>query len=320
MENHRITETDIWAYVSNNADLETMKRVELWKASDQYDPDLFQEITKIYSSTRQVVDNSNIQKAKESFFEKVSKPSSNKTTFSKEFLKYAAAISLLIFTAIYFFWNEGEKTTIRTAFGEQKEIQLPDGTKVWLNSSSSLSYNPDLPRNTYLEGEAFFEVVKNEKVPFTVDTHDALKVKVLGTSFNIKSYSQNAYTETVLVEGKVELSSPDFGEKIQMLPNDKVVFIKDDKRLIKSTVGIAQDFTSWRDGQYRFMDKSFKEIALDLEIQNNVKIQFQNDKIANSKFTGSFERETTVKEILETLQLTKSFKYHQSSDGIWVVE
>ncbi|WP_420602165.1 FecR family protein [Flagellimonas sp.] len=321
MEDHRITETDIWAYVLNNADKKTVERVELWIGSNHYDPYLYERIKNLHKITKEeAVGDSDIQKAKEKFFDSVGQEVSDRRRFIRKFMRYAAVLAVLSTSLMYFFYNNDSKVTIKTVYGEQKEIELPDGSKVWMNSSSQLSYQKSHPRNIYLEGEAFFEVMRDEQVPFTVETHDQIKIKVLGTSFNVKSYTQKTYTETVLLEGKVELSSLSSDEKIQMIPNDKITFLRNGKKLVQSKVDTPTSFVSWKEGILQFSDKPFREIATDLAIQHNIKIRFKNDKIANSKFTGSFEQETPIEEILETLQLTKSFNYHQSSYGNWVVE
>ncbi|MEX0275735.1 MAG: FecR family protein [Flavobacteriaceae bacterium] len=320
MEDHRITETDIWAYVSGNADGETTRRVELWKQSKAYDPKWFEDLAQMYQLTGEMPqEEPNVQNAKLKFFKAVEGPGMGRSRFLREFVKYAAAIVLLA-SGIYFLYDPSEKIVVQTTFGEQKEVHLPDGTQIWLNASSRLSYETASPRKMLLEGEAFFKVVKNEKVPFTVDTHDGIKIKVLGTSFNVKSYRQKEYTETVLLEGKVELSSRNFPNKVEMSPNDKILFLGRERKLVRSTVAKPNELIAWKDGALHFSDKPFWEIAADLEIQRNIKIKFKNDEIATSHFTGSFEAGTSIGEILETLRSTKPFKYQQSADGDWIVE
>ncbi|WP_242204921.1 FecR family protein [Aestuariivivens insulae] len=322
MEDRHITETDIWAYIAGNADDETVKRVLLWKTSNQYDPVWFERIAKIYklTSNGETFGQSDLQKDKEKLLSSLSRTSSRKNRFLRNYLQYAAVAAIFIFSAIYIFMKDSDKITFETSYAERKAIDLPDGSKVWMNSSSLLSYRRSSPRNVYLEGEAFFEVAKDKKISFTVDTHDKIQIKVLGTSFNIASYKQKKITETILLEGKVELSCPKLGQKIQMVPNDKVTYQQNEGTLVTTKVKTPVNFTLWREGMMRFVDKSFQEIAKDLDIQYNIKIKFKNEEIAKSKFTGSFGPDTSIEEILEILQVSKPFNYYQSTHGNWVVE
>lgn len=319
MEHFKIEETDIWTYVSKTADDVTIYKVENWMNSSSFDKDRYTKITKIYSETSE--QNIDIAKAKSNFFETI-KP--QKKHVWKNILKYAAI--LVVFLSGAYFYNSlmsnGNEVIIQTTFGEQKNISLPDGSKVWLNASTKLTYDSENPRKLYLEGEGFFEVAKDKSHPFTVTTSDDITVKALGTSFNVKSYTNNSITETKLLTGKVEIMLDKLSKKnILMNPNDKVVFYKDSKDIIKSTMTFADSKIAWKEGKIQFKNKTFKQIATDLKTQFNIQIKFENKAIANSKFTGTFKNTIPITEIFEILKISKNFNYQlNTTTNEWVIK
>ncbi|MDY8134031.1 FecR family protein [Aquimarina sp. 2201CG5-10] len=330
MENHYISETDLWAYISQSASPSTKQKVEAWIASPEYDDALFKRIKNIYQLTGEhpyqehpIPPDSATIEAKEKFFSKIEQQKPKGSGW-QNFLKYAAIAIVLISTSFFgyrFFSTQNTIITVQTTYGQKKEINLPDGSRVWLNASSSISYSSNSSRNIHLEGEAFFEVAKNKQIPFIVCTKDQLNVKALGTSFNVKSYSQNNYTETILHTGKVEVSSPKhFKEKIEMDPYDQVIFLREEKRIIRSKTESLERNNSWKTGKIQFKNKSFKDIAEDLNIQFNIKINFVNEQLSQSRFTGSFDQHTPVDEILETLKISKPFEYQKVSNNEWIIK
>ena len=324
MEDYSVTKTEIWAYLSKTADSSTILKVEEWRNSDQFDEQLFTEIESIYKITgknKQLPISTTL--AKERFFKAIEIEKTNSFNW-KSILKYAAVLVFILTTSTVIFQNfskNDKQILVQTTYGEQKQIDLPDGSTVWLNASSSLRYTEKYPRKIYLEGEAFFEVAKDKEHPFIVSTIDQLNVKALGTSFNVKSYTENNFTETILYTGKVEVTSDKyFKDKIIMLPEDKVTFSKVTHKVIKSKTEFMESLIAWREGKIQFKNKSFHEIAKDLSIQYNIQIHFENEKLSNSKFTGSFEALTPMDEILETLKLSKYFEYKQVDSLLWVIK
>ena len=147
----------------------------------------------------------------------------------KSVLRYAAAIVGVIVLAAglaYWFRNKAEELVVASAaHGQVREMLLPDGTKVWLNQSSVLKYPRAFEgkeRHVYLDGEAYFEVARNHEKPFTVKSQ-AMDVRVLGTSFNIKCRPDNSFAETTLVEGEVEVKDKSDKGRITLLPGQKAV-------------------------------------------------------------------------------------------------
>ncbi|WP_025663849.1 FecR family protein [Aquimarina megaterium] len=326
MEQDQITEVDIWGYISKSADIATNERVEEWMNSDDFNENLFNKIQNIYNATgEKIPKHSDLETnvAKQKFFNSIENKERKNSSW-KKIIKYAAMAAILVSTAVYTYQIiiANDIISIETAYSDHEQIHLPDGSVVWLNSSSKLSYNPKSPRTLFLDGEAFFEVAKDKEHPFTVETPDHIIVKALGTSFNVKSYAKNTFTETVLLTGKVEMSSKEYlKNSIIMLPNDKVKIFKNDGRVLASKSSNAISSIAWREGKIQFNNKPFLEIANDLKIQHNVNIRFENEQISHSKFTGSFDQDLPINDILEVLKASKNFKYeYNTKTNEWVIK
>ncbi len=324
MKDSSIQEVDIWAYVSKSADESTRIKIENWKQSNDFDEDLFNSIVKLYDVTEKNLSDDviDIKAAKTKFFASVA-PEHRKSFSIKRYMKYAAVIVLFIAIAGITYQNLSTNIiTVETTYGEEKEIALSDGSVVWLNAASKISYGKETPRTIQLKGEAFFEVAKDKAHPFTVETPDHVVVKALGTSFNVKAYPENAYLETTLLTGKVEVTSKNyFKEKIIMLPNDKIRIDRADGVPLKTIIENNQTVLAWKSGKMRFENMSFKEIADDLSNQFNVKLVFKNEETAKSKFTAVFNKSTPIEDILEILKTSKNFNYNLNKQtNEWIIK
>jgi ferric-dicitrate binding protein FerR (iron transport regulator) len=222
--------------------------------------------------------------------------------------------------------------------GARTKLLLPDGTQVWLNSSSRLKYthNFDGPsREVELEGEAYFDVVKDLQRPFIVHT-SALDVRVLGTAFTVKSYPQDETIETTLLRGVIEVSRKDNPNtpRVILKANEKLVFNKHlssplppahlsdsmKARSFPAPPDIAVNSiprnvpdsekveTGWMYNRLVFNGDSFKELSEKMERWYNVKIFFKDQRLYNYRFGGSFTNET-IQDALDALQLTADFTY-----------
>ncbi len=317
MEHFKITETELWEYISKTADDITIQKVERWMDSSDFDEALFTQITTLHNHTSK--QDPSVEQAKKRFFTTV-KP---KTVVWKDMLKYAA-ILIVVLSGTYFYNTISNKNQIvvQTTFGEQRSIELSDGSKVWLNASSRLTYDLETPRTLYLEGEGFFEVAKDTLYPFTVTTPDHITVTALGTSFNVKSYIDSPVTETKLLTGKVKVTSDtQFKESVIMIPDDKVTFYKNTKEVVKSKMDINASKIAWKEGKIQFENKTFREIAIDLKAQFGKQIRFENEGIAATKFTGSFDNTTPIDEIFEILKISKDFRYKRNTEtNEWIIQ
>lgn len=337
-----------------------LKNLETWKYASDLNRNIYEEIAEdenfrnILLSDRWNKNKGNWQK----LTKKIELPD-QKVRLSKKFLLTAAAtVASVIVLFGYLILHKqnqinqlastsGGYTEIFSPRGQRTQVTLPDQTKVWLNAESSIKYAADFNckvREVFLNGEAFFEVSKNQTKPFLVNA-TVIKVKVYGTSFNVKAFSHENNIETTLIEGKlsvIPLSEEGNGSnEIFLKPNEKCIYEKNtsniynepeknsagqihknqtqyiipDKVMARPRVIIEKNVNPeqeelWKDGKLIFKNESFEVLAVRLERWYDVKIHFENDVIKSYKFTGVFEKET-INQAMEALRLSskKSYRY-----------
>lgn len=236
----------------------------------------------------------------------------------------AAAVAVLLVVGGWMFMRQSTETTAfvetATANGCKSQVTLSDGTVVALNSGSYLKYPSrfnDHTREVELVGEAYFEVAKDKKHPFIVRSHD-IKVRVLGTHFNVKAYADDDKIITTLLEGAVQISSD--GEETAKLnqllkPNQQLVF---DKRNGKTSLRNVEAplYASWKDNQYYFENERFAQIAHELERGYNMKIIIKNRALREETFSGTFEKKESFYRILDAMKQHRGFDYRVHQDTV----
>jgi transmembrane sensor len=195
--------------------------------------------------------------------------------------------------------------------GKRSTITLPDGTRVWLNADTKLTYAKDFhtgaTRDVYLTGEAFFKVVSNKTRPFIVHTSD-VDIRVLGTSFNVKAYQKEEEIETTLVEGKIAIEEEAGRENTTILPNQRAVFVKEQKKLIVENNVETENYTAWKSGVLVFDDKPFYEIIPVLERWFNVTIHTGSNSNLDCRFTAKINNKS-LEEVLELFESSDRIEY-----------
>ncbi|MGE4587109.1 MAG: FecR family protein [Mangrovibacterium sp.] len=227
-------------------------------------------------------------------------------------------LPLLILGGIYFYRNNLTPDdaivwqTITTPSGVKSQVQLPDGTMVWLNSGSSLHYPSSFTnkeRNVKLSGEAFFEVVKDEQHPFHVNL-GKISIEVLGTTFNVINYENEDQTEIILTSGKVRLLGQQKHTKqliTEMQSGQKAVYLKAGNKLSMQKVD-TDKYTSWIDGRLIFRDDAMDEVIRRLNRWFNVEIEMADPGIVQYVYTATFQDET-IEQILALLRRTAPIEY-----------
>lgn len=208
--------------------------------------------------------------------------------------------------------------TLSTAKGETYQVRLPDGSLVYLNAASSLTYSASLMENgkriVELAGEAYFEIAKDKKHPFIVKTNHQ-EVEVLGTHFNINCYSNEPETKTTLVEGSVKVSN---GKSSNLLkPNQQS--ISNDHGIQVKNVN-AEDEISWKDGMFLFQDETLASIMRRISRWYDVDVVFAADVDKNQLFGGGVSRYSNVSVVLEMLESTKSIHFKIEGRRIFVMK
>jgi transmembrane sensor len=199
--------------------------------------------------------------------------------------------------------NTNATQTLTTPTGGEYQIILADGTKVWLNAESSLTYPTNFEkaseRNVQLTGEAYFKVKKliannGKKVPFYVST-SSQKVEVLGTSFNINSYLDNNNTITTLLEGSVKVSKNKNSALLK--PGQQALVSRNEIKVQDADMETAM---AWKNGRIEFKDADLKEIMKQVSRWYNIGVEYQGD-IPKRKFNGSISRKSNLSVLLKIL-------------------
>jgi len=235
------------------------------------------------------------------------KSSKSKSTFlkaSKLVWRSIAAAAVIVFAVTFYsllhnsiLKNKApEYFEVYVPAAKQSQLTLPDGTKVWVNSDTKISYSTQFnstERNVHLAGEAFFEVSKNEKLPFKVFANKA-EIKVFGTKFNVKSYPGDEKVETVLVDGKVELSRTDSEKSgsVEMQPGDKAIFNLKTNKVTFTRKDIDAD-VAWKDGKVIFRNVELAEVCKTLSRRFSAEIVLSDDagRLLTHPFTFTIENE-----------------------------
>lgn len=239
----------------------------------------------------------------------------------------AVVVLSLIFSGIYNSLNHNNPTQsfadntsaqiyqeIKVAYGTQAKVDLPDGTKVFLNSGSKLRFPQTFAnqqqRNVVLEGEGYFEVTKNIEKPFIVETNH-LNIKVLGTKFSVDAYSDNSSVSVALVEGSVILQENTGGQNkdiMQLSPNQVATLNPAEQSLSKSDVPDLYKYTAWINGRIVFYGDPIQTVVKKLEKWYNVDIVISDKKLERYKFTGTFINEP-LEQVLNILSMTSQMTY-----------
>ena len=267
-------------------------------------------------------DDFNVEKAISKF--KKENKSSNQINYYKYALRVSAvAIVFLLcgISSLFFLW-QSEKTAVEAVEeykeyvvevpnGAKSKIIFPDGSVVWLNAGSKVKYDSNFAkesRNVALSGEGYFEVSKNEELPFVVNTGN-LSVKVLGTKFNLKSYEEDSEVKVILKEGAVRVG--DFltdAAPVVLEPNQRFTLRKADLAMQVDSVD-ASHIENWRNGAMIFDKVPLEEIAKELKRLYNIPIQIENDKLRNIVYYSDFQENVTVEKVLEILSSGNKFRY-----------
>jgi transmembrane sensor len=259
-----------------------------------------------------------------------------------------AASILIVFLVSLPAKKTGDKpvasNTISTRPGSKSKVELPDGTQVWLNADSKLTYAQNFigsTREVTLTGEAYFDVAHataaetGQKIPFIIHTN-SIDIKVLGTAFNVRSYPREKTIETALIRGSVEVTlhnSPD--KKIVLKPDEKLIVKNDNATIVSTRPALADSFangsdnepmmmlskihpykedttahyeTLWVKNKLAFENETFDRMLPDLERWYNVSIVLKNETLKGLHFTGVFENKSLA-DVMEALSLARGFRY-----------
>lgn len=260
--------------------------------------------------------------------ENTTKPPIKKSTYKKSKLVNLsigmAASLILVFSVSYvFYFNSPSKESAvspeynipvaierSTPSGNKKIITLPDGTTVVLNADSKLTYGSDFATNRTitLEGEGFFDVVRDEEHPFKVIT-DNIATTALGTSFNIKAYDGNPGIQVTLSTGKVRVENSLDQNHMEIQPGEAVYYSEQKNTMEKQEVDLSH-VLNWKEGILQFEKTPFNLVVEDLERWYGVEIKINGDKkLPEFKCSGTFKPHEYLSNVLKVLSYSVGFEY-----------
>ena len=207
--------------------------------------------------------------------------------------------------------------TVTVPAGQRAQITLADGTKVWLNSQSTLTYASNFgrqERNVSLDGEAYFQVAKDSLKPFLVHV-DKYCIRVLGTSFNVSAYSGDKTWYTTLVEGAIAVGG--IGNEIRMSPCEQLCIDTDSGQCELREVN-PELYTSWVGGKFYFKAYTFEELVRRLQRWYDFDVLYRDEGIRQRRFSGVINKYRPLGEMLEFLEMTSDVCFELNGKTIIV--
>lgn len=246
-----------------------------------------------------------------------------KRTILHTYFRIAAVllIPLIVYSGIQLLsTSDNSQTTenwilVESPHGSRTHFQLPDGSKVSLNGGTNLTYNMDFVNNrtVKLEGEAYFDVIKNPASPFLVEA-DRLAIEVLGTQFSVTAFSNEQTVDVILESGKVKITK-DKEEIFKILsPNEGFFYDKAKHSGIQKTVD-SKSLTAWKDGFLIFRSDPFSEVLKRIGRYYNVKFKIEDSNIKQFSYRATFHEES-LHEILRLIELTAPIKFEIETRSI----
>lgn len=203
-------------------------------------------------------------------------------------------------------------------YGKRSVLTFSDGTKAWVNAGSKLVYPTEFSkdkREIYVDGEVYIEVFEDTKRPFVVNTQD-MRVKVLGTKFNVSAYKIDKEKSVVLLSGSVNVSSKKYNSELTLTPNQKYL-VQEDSYKVKTVD--AENYTSWTKGLYIFESEELKNILIRLERYYGVRIKC-DDTIEDLKCSGKLDLKEDLNKLLTELARALSTEYKKETDGSYIMK
>ena len=318
-------------YVRGNATDDEIKRLSHWIRSNQeisswLEQQILASSPSIDSDVQiRMLENIKVELNAANKKDKTINHQTSKGFSIKWLIRVAAMLILPAITAAAMYLYMSKNDVIATPLiiaverGQKANITLPDGSKAWLNSQSKLTYSADYNvenRRLQLDGEAYFEVAHNPEKPFIVESND-IEIEALGTAFGVKAYNEDNIISSILMEGKVRVTTPD-GASI-LMPNERVIYDKTSRKKSQSKVANATDFTGWMHNELRFENESLEEIAKNIQRIYNTEIIFASEQLKNQRYTGTVNN-NSLESVLNIITLTSPVSFQIDEQQVTLYE
>lgn len=325
----------IYSYLTGQSAEEDVIILEQWKTQNQQNRIEFDDIVEVWRRTGNFKFPVNLN-AGQALAEVYKKAGIQRQSIVKiNMIWQIAAILILsvLFAGVYNYFFSDKATDpvyyeeVQAAYGTRTNLELPDGSVVFLNSGSSLLFSNRLAqsreRRVELKGEGYFQVAKDIKRPFIVEV-EKLSVEALGTVFNVNAYEPASAIDVVLIEGKVAVragTDEKSENEVILGPNQLARYDAAENSLLKEQISQPDKYTGWTEGKIVFLDDPIMEVVRRMENWYNVDIQLKDERLKDYRFTGTFVNES-LEEILNTLSLTSPLHYEiipavKNGEGIY---
>ncbi|MCB0617516.1 MAG: FecR domain-containing protein [Saprospiraceae bacterium] len=317
-------------YLSGNLGPEEKEALFAWVKASDANRTFFEEMVQVWGMTEQLepslpavdLDDEWAQIQQRLQVGPVKMPSTSGKTvrLSIRFaLARVAAVLLLALAALWWYYRPvigGEWTTIETALHEEREVTLPDGSRVWLNERTRLSYRTNFDqRHIQLSGEAFFKVERDESRPFVIYGGDT-RTEVLGTSFNLRAYPEEKMVELTVKTGLVAFSEQKgfVKESVELPAGNSGLFDQGSGELTVASQEIS-NADAWHTGRLEFHDQSLAEVKDALERYFGTEILVENPAILECPYTGQFQQ-PELDQVLSVLSYLFDLQVEKMEEGV----
>lgn len=327
-----LSENTIIHFITGQCSEDDLRQINEWTAKDKRHTQHLFQLERIYQHLQcRFMPQCQVEEALNRVHENWGESTMyvSRFAFLGKWRRYAAAIVLIVLTGVVLFWygkgmltDAGQEYIVaQTNATTTKQMLLPDGSKVWLNHHSSLSYPEHFNagvRKVLLTGEGYFEVAKDSTRPFVVE-NDAMSVTVLGTVFDFKNDAANMRSEVCLLEGSVEVRNRLSAGQMVLLPGQKALLDYHTGHMTVSRIDDGIDVV-WHTNLIPFTNASISEIVSKLEKIYGVRIEIGSNVDLRRTYSGGVRYKENIDSVLHLLQNTLPINFQKTSESTYFVE
>lgn len=319
--------------ISGNATSEEIEHLEIWKSKSVDNLNVYIKSQKVWENSKSRISDENFRNDKQKVDDVIKLDLTRKVRkIQRQSMAYkiAAVLAFPLALAVSFYYFSSRTKLVEqtqqiceiiSPKGHISKCILPDGTEVWVNTGSSITYDVSTfnhkIREIQLSGEAYFDVAKNTKKPFLVNTTVA-NINVTGTSFNVKSYPESGVFETVLSEGSIEMKLNNTSRQtVQLVPGERAIFDLSKKGISIGKVD-SEIFSAWRNGEILFKDATLNDLIKELERIYDIRFQMKDKQLGEFRFRGMFSYNNNLIDALEKIKRTSGIGYYIENKEVWL--
>lgn len=319
--------------ISGNATSEEIEQLEVWKSKSVENQRIYNKSLKVWENSKSGISDENFRNDKQKVDDVIKLDLIRKVRKIQRqsmLYKIAAILAFPLALAVSFYYFSSHNKSVEqtrqiceiiSPKGHISKCILPDGTEVWVNTGSTITYDAATfnhkTREIKLSGEAYFDVTKNIEKPFLVNTNMAT-VNVTGTSFNVKSYPESGIFEIVLSEGSIEMMPNSTARQtVQLVPGERAIFDFTKKGISIENVE-AEMYSAWRNGEILFKDATLNDLIKELERIYDIRFLMKDKQLGDFRFRGMFRYNNNLIDALEKIKRTSGIDYNIENKVVWL--